>query len=445
MDLNEQLRTFLKFAKRTGCKRLCVAYSGGVDSHLLLVLINEINQGKYSIPLDAIYVDHNLHQDSLLWGEHCGQICKNLNIPFQLLHVNATPEKGESPEEKARDERYQALAATLQADHWLLTGQHLDDQAETLLLQLLRGSGVYGLSAMPEKRALGKGELHRPLLTVRSTLIKQTAELYQLTWIEDPSNQIQTIPRNYVRKTVLPALEKCWPETTTMLNRSANWLAESADLSSELAELDFIQCKGDYQSLNIAALKNLSLIRQKNLLRYWFHCQGLKRPGSDKLLLIFEQVIDARVDANPQLDWQGISLRRYQGDLYIIPDWPLPESDRVMTWDAKTPVKFPDNSGFLLVSEKTGQGLSKAICQQGLTLKLRIGGERCHPSGRSHSQSLKKLFQEYSVPPWLRIRWPLLYSREQLVAVPGLFVCKGAEAQDREPGLLFSVKFNTNT
>jgi len=443
MELKERLRTFLKFAKSAGCQRLCIAYSGGVDSHLLLVLLNELNQGINAIPLDAIYINHNLHHDSQRWGEHCRLVCKHLDIEFQQLDVDAAAEKGESPEEKARDARYHALGDKLQANQWLLTAQHRDDQAETLLLQLLRGSGVYGLAAMPEQRTLGMGELHRPLLKISRQQIEETAKQYQLKWVEDPSNQQQTIPRNYLRKTVVPALQELWPETNLMLDRSAGWIAEAADLLAEFAEIDFQNCIDKYQSINIRALQQLSFNRQKNLLRYWFHHLKLKRPGNEKLTLIFEQIVNARTDANPQLDWQGVSLRRYKGHLYIVPAWPEPEPDWELDWNANNFVNLPDNSGVLSVSEKPEQGLSMSTCQQGLTIRMRRGGERCHPLGRGHSQSLKKLFQEYSVPPWLRNRWPLLYCGELLVAVPGLFVCKGFEAEEHKSGLLFSVKFNT--
>jgi len=310
------------------------------------------------------------------------------------------------------------------------------------LLQLLRGSGVYGLSAMPASRALGKGEHHRPLLNASKGQIEQCAKQQQLKWIEDPSNQQQTVPRNYLRKTVIPAMKDFWPETNTMLGRSAGWLAEAAELLTEVAREDFIQCSGDFQSMNIMMLHQLSFSRQKNLLRYWFHQMGLQRPGNDKLILIFEQIVNARGDANPQLDWQGITLKRYKNNLYLLPVWPEPTPHWQQRWDGD-PVSLPADCGLLSASEQMGKGLNKSICKQGLSLQLRQGGERCHPEGRGHSQSLKKLFQEYSVPPWLRSRWPLLYCDQQLVAVAGLFVCKGFEAKAKEAGLVFSVEFNT--
>jgi len=443
MELKTQLNAFLSSAKSAGCKRLIIAYSGGIDSHVLLSLINELNCGEDAIPLDAIYVNHNLQDDSGIWGEHCSQVCQSLGVSFKQLSVNAKAKKGESPEEKARLARYQALTKELKESEWLLTAQHKDDQAETLLLQLLRGSGVYGLSAMPLRKKLGKGELHRPLLNIDRELIHKVALENQLIWSEDPSNKNLSVPRNYLRKKVLPIFKAFWPETTTMLDRSAGWLAETAELATEIAEQDLKASEGNYQSLSIKALNQLTLQRQKNLLRYWFHHFGLQRPGNEKLDLIFQQIINARDDANPQLDWQGISLRRYKEHLYMTPHWSEPDTNWQQLWDGMSPIELPLQRGILTVTMGSGEGLTSMFREKQLTLKLRQGGERCHPTSRGHSQSLKNLFKEYKVPPWLRGSWPLLYCDEELIAVPGLFICKGYEAKSSEQGLLFSVNFHS--
>ncbi len=443
MDLKAQLRTFLASAKSTGCERLVIAYSGGIDSHVLLILVNELNCGKDTIPLDAIYVNHNLQDNSRKWGEHCRQVCQSLGVGFKQLNVDATANKGESPEEKARLVRYQALSKELQEREWLLTAQHKDDQAETLLLQLLRGAGVFGLSAMPERKMLAKGELHRPLLKVDREQIHQIALEYELNWSEDPSNQNLLVPRNYLRKKVIPLLKTFWPETTTMMDRSAGWLAETAKLATEIAEQDFKAVECPYQSLSIKILNQLSLQRQKNLIRYWFHHFALQRPGNEKLDIIIQQIINARDDANPQLDWQGVSLRRYKEHLYMTPLLSDPDSDWQESWDGMSSIELPSKWGFLNVSTISGKGLSSSYQNQELTIKLRQGGERCHPAGRGHSQSLKNLFKEYEVPPWLRSSWPLLYCDGEIIAVPGLFICKGFEAKMSEDGLVFAVDFHS--
>jgi len=440
MDLHDTLTAFLVTARSAGCTRLVVAYSGGIDSHVLLDKLNQLNNS--SIQLDAIYINHNLQKQSKLWGDHCQLICQQLDVGFKQIDVEAKPTAGESPEEKARLVRYQALANELQPHHWLLTAQHLDDQAETVLLQLLRGAGVAGLSAMPFKRTLGTTEHYRPLLGISKQEIENYAKQQQLKWIEDPSNQDQNIARNYIRNSVIPVLKKQWPETPKMISRSADWLSEASILLTDIADQDAQNCCTERASINLSELAKLSHLRQKNLLRHWFYKFGLKSPGDDKLRLIFEQIISAKGDACPQLDWQGISLRRYQQHLYILPKWPAVDSNWCVQWNGKTSINLPDGWATLHSTEVIGFGLSHRYLQQPLTLQLRKGGEICQPVERNRSRSLKKLFQEYSVPPWLRQRWPLLYSHDQLIAVPGLFICKGHEATTMETGLNMTVNLS---
>lgn len=443
-NLSDSLSAFLAQAKNAGCRRLTVAFSGGVDSHVLLHQLAQLHQPDDVIVLDAIYINHNLSAYSEDWGVHCETICKSLDIPYKQINVQAKALAGESPEEKARLVRYQAFESEMQINHWLLTAQHQEDQAETLLLQLLRGSGADGLAAMPFKRTLGSGMHYRPLLKISKEQIVTFANENTLQWIDDPSNQDQNIARNYLRHTIMPALKSKWPETTSMLSRSSNWLAESSNLMEEIAEQDYQLCKSDYQSLKITELNQLSLSHQKNLLRYWFHLLGLQRPGVEKLNVIFEEIIGAREDANPCLNWQGISIRRYQNKLYITATLSDIDTSWQMNWDLNSALNLSDNWASITSMKVAEGGLSNKLLGQVLTVKVRSGGEHCHPVERSKSRSLKKLFHEYSVPPWLRDRWPLLYLGERLIAVPGLFICKGFEAQSTEVGIKLLLEYNTN-
>lgn len=440
MLLQDTLIEFLTLAQNAGCNRIVVAYSGGIDSHVMLTLLNQLNQNKEQpLPLDAVYINHNIHKDSASWGDHCRAICQSLSIPFMKIDVDAKPEKGESPEEKARNLRYQAFSGEMQAEDWLVTAQHMEDQTETLLLQLMRGSGATGLSAMPTKRSLGKGEHHRPFLNVSKQQIESYATEHALQWIDDPSNTDMTISRNYLRSSVLPIIKRHWPEATKLINRSAAWLAESTELMEDLAKQDFDQCSEETISLNIGEMTKLSHVRQKNLLRYWFHISGLKRPGNEKLTLIFQQIVNAKNDAVPYLKWQESRLMRYNQKLYLVPEWPTIDPQWRLKWDAQSSVSLSGDWAVLNVERFLGKGLSPRFLKQHVTLQLRGGGEQCQPTERARNRSLKKLFQEYSVPPWLRHRWPLLYWGEKLIAVPGLFVCKGYEANDAEEGLWFSL------
>ncbi|PCJ47861.1 MAG: tRNA lysidine(34) synthetase TilS [Gammaproteobacteria bacterium] len=436
-NLKDTLIAFLTNAKSAGCCRITVAYSGGIDSHVLLSQLHLLNKSNDAIALDAIYINHNLQPLAAEWGLHCETVCHSLDIPFKQINVQARPEKGESPEEKARDARYAAFESEMQSNHWLLTAQHQEDQAETLLLQLLRGSGAAGLAAMPFRRKLGKGEHVRPLLDISKAEIEKFASQQNLSWVEDPTNLDQSIARNYLRKSIFPVLKVKWSETARMLSRSANWLAEASTMMTEIAEEDLQACYHDKQSLNIHALNKFSAVRQKNILRHWFHKKGLKRPGQEKLGILFDQIINAREDASPELNWQGVTLRRYQNRLYVLGKICEIDSDWQMSWDLKSPLELPTGWASLNSCEVIGKGLDKRLTSENLVVKIRKGGETCHPSERSHSRSLKKLFQEYSIPPWQRDRWPLIYLGEQLVAVPGLFICKGFEARSTEKGVEF--------
>jgi tRNA(Ile)-lysidine synthase len=297
---------------------------------------------------------------------------------------------------------------------------------------------------MPFKRELGAGMHYRPLLKIAKEQITNFANENKLQWIEDPSNQDQSIARNYLRQTIIPALKSKWPETASMLSRSSEWLAESSSLMEEIAELDYQLCKSDYQSLKITELNQLSMSHQKNLLRYWFNLLGLQRPGVEKLNVIFEEIIGAKEDANPCLNWQGTSIRRYQNKLYITTTLPAIDSSWQMNWDLNSALNLSDSWASISSMKVADGGLSNKYIGRALTVKVRTGGEHCHPVERSKSRSLKKLFHEYSVPPWLRDRWPLLYLGEQLIAVPGLFICKGFEAKSTEVGIKLLLEHKNN-
>ena len=195
--------------------------------------------------------------------------------------------------------------------------------------------------------------------------------------------------------------------------------------------------------MKIEELNQLSLSHQKNLLRYWFHISGLQRPGVEKLNVIFEQVIGAREDANPCLNCQGASIRRYQNKLYITTTLAAIDASWQMNWDLNSVLNLSDGWASITSMEEAAGGLSNKFVGRLLTVKVRSGGEHCHPVERSKSRSLKKLFHEYSVPPWLRGRWPLLYFGEQLIAVPGLFICKGFEAESTEDGIKLMLEYKT--
>ncbi|MFP3873847.1 MAG: tRNA lysidine(34) synthetase TilS [Thiohalophilus sp.] len=433
-----QLRDQL--AQMPPASRYRVAYSGGCDSHVLLHALAGLRE-QLAVPLEAIHINHGLAEHADAWAAHCRQVCAALDVPLVEVTVHAHPGLGESPEAAAREARYSAWRQLLQAGDGLLLAQHQDDQAETVLLQLLRGSGVKGLAAMPVTTPLADGWLGRPLLGYTRAALRRYAADHDLHWIEDPSNFDTDLDRNYLRHALWPPLQQRWPSAALTLSRAARHQGEAAGLLDELGELDYRHCQGESpDSLRLAPLQALNPPRQRNLLRYWLAQQrGLPLPDSTHLNRILDEVLYAAPDAMPQVGWAGVEVRRYADHLYAMvnrPDTPTPPSQ---PWD---PIHQPilELNGQILQAEPCqGQGLSRrAIEQYGLRIAFRQGGESCRPAGRGHRHELKKLLQEWRVPPWQRQRIPLLLIDGQIAQVVDYCVCEPFAAGEDEPGLLIT-------
>jgi tRNA(Ile)-lysidine synthase len=320
----------------------------------------------------------------------------------------------------------------------LLMGHHQDDQVETLLMRLLRGSGSRGMAAMPQQRTIGHSQLLRPMLELARADIVDYASQQGLQWVEDPSNQSSDFDRNFLRLQLLPLLAQRWPQYRQTLSRAAALSEESAQLNDELAAADFhsLSLSPELPSLPLGGFRELSHARQKNLLRYWLRQRQLAMPSALQLQAVLDNVIAAKQDAEPLVEWPGVQARRFKDELYCMAPLMVVDTLACYRWALSSPL-IVDGVGQLTAQPATGQGISAGRLQQaGLELRFRRGGERCQPAGRSGSQSLKKLFQEYAVEPWLRDRVPLLYCGEELVAVADLWVCQHWQAGGAEPGWL---------
>ncbi len=439
-----------------------VAYSGGLDSHVLLQLLASRRE-LLPAPLGAIHVNHNLQASAPAWAAHCADVCRALELECRVLSVTAAADRGESPEAAARAARYCALTEALPAGHVLLTAHHQDDQAETLLLQLLRGAGPKGLAAMPASTELGAGTLVRPLLGIaRQTLLAYARE-QKLRWIEDPSNAQPGFDRNYLRHTVLPRLLERWPATAAVLARSATHQAEAAQLLDALAALDLREHQGRTSArhelreetsdptpsvlantsreavtdvpLSVSKLLALSAPRRANLLRYWLHCRRAPVPSTAVLARIEADLLRAAIDAEPQVHWGNVCLRRYRDALYLTAADGFDGGQR-RDWRPAQPLDIA--GGVLRAEAGLGQGVaSRLIAEHALQVRFRQGGERLQPAGRREHHQLKHLFQEIGVPPWERARVPLIYLDGTLIAVAGYWVCEGFQAAEQEPGMRF--------
>ena len=422
--------------------RLWVAYSGGCDSLVLLHALASLRP-QLALELRAVHVDHGLHPQSAQWADHCRAVCNSLDLPCVSLNVDAAPQTGESPEAAARRARYAALEALMAAGDVICTAHHQDDQAETLLLQLLRGAGPKGMAAMPAAAELGPAQLLRPLLSFGRDELRSYATAQGLAWIEDPSNTDVGPGRNYLRHQVVPVLRQRWPAVDRVLCRSARHCGEAAELLDELAALDLAAAREPGVGggvLVISRLLELSTARQKNLLRHWLHGLGFSLPSEAKLQHILSDVLLAAPDAAPCVAWPGVAVRRFRGGLYAVREVAAFAADACVPVEldqlAARSIQLPDGSR---VEMGTGQGAMKLslakLRQAPLSIRFRQGGESIQPAGRSHHRSLKKLFQEADVPPWWRPRQPLLYAADELVAVVNLCISEGWAAEEGEPGV----------
>lgn len=412
-------------------KRVWIAYSGGVDSHVLLHLLATSGRSELK-NLHVIHINHGLHADSNKWTQHCSDVAAGLQVAFTNINVVVDNIASLGMEAAARQARYQAIKESVSEGDVILTAQHQNDQAETLLLQLLRGAGPKGLAGMAKITQLGNAQLVRPFLAVSQTDIVAYARRHDLKWIDDPSNVETRWARNYIRHDLWPSIEQRWPAAAKTLSRSAQHCAETSQLLDELAQLDIEALVDVTNSLSISQLVRLNTARQRNVLRYFISLHTPSLPSTICLEQILTELCHAREDANPLVQWADVEARRYQDRLYIKPSVNRHNPKQVMTLSDIAPVKL-DDGRFLTWQQGLGQGLSKAMIESGLSVKFRQGGERIKLS-ESHHSSLKHLFQQWAVPPWLRDSIPLIYREHELIAVVGYGLAEAYTVAERESG-----------
>ena len=411
--------------------RYVIAFSGGLDSTVLahsLAELKHLDEHFADIPVVAVHIDHGLHPESSTWRDQCAETAASLGITFRSQRVNVQLESGKGPEASARDARYSALHTELGSGDWLLSAHHREDQAETLLLNLIRGSGPAGVAGIGSVRRFGPGWLVRPMLNVDRADIQQYAADTDLSWVEDPSNRDRRFDRNFLRHEVLPRLKSRWPDIAARLQRSAGHAGEASQLLVELAEIDIASLGSTPARLPIDELSSLSAARQRNVIRYALRDLGLSTPTALQLERIMNEVIPARVDAQPLVSWPGASVRRYRNGLYLLPE---NLADAVELAEVSgNELELGAGLGVLSFEANADIGVSKQLFDRGLTVKPRVGGERFLPYGQSHTRELKKLLQEEGIVPWMRDRLPLVYAGDQLVAVGDLWLASNATEEN---------------
>ena len=399
---------------------LCVAYSGGADSTALLAGLATLRT-RYGFKLRALHINHQLQVGADAMAGAALRSARQLRVRCELLQEPVRPARGESLEAAARSVRTAALHRERQVGEWLLLAQHLDDQLETVLLQLLRGAGVAGLAAMPE----AAGYTLRPLLGVRRSSLHEYLRRRGLPWHEDPSNQDERFDRNYLRRRVAPLLEARWPAAAVTIARSARLAAEAQRLLETLADQSLSNAV-DGSALQVAVLRRLNPAACHNALRRWLALRALPLPDQRRLQEIAGPMLRARRDSQPQVAWPGAVVRRHGDLLYALAAVAGPGPRPVAlpgaaaaaplrwNWRLRPRLSLPDGAQLELRAELAG-ALSLSALPDQFEIRFRLGGERL--AARHGRQTLKRLLQERHLPPWLRSSVPLLYAGERLVAV----------------------------
>ena len=411
-----------------GAREFCVAFSGGADSTALLAALARLRRPGFA--LRAVHVNHQLQPAATRWSAHCRGVARALGVPLQVRRIVVARRRGESLAAAARTARYRALAAALRPGELLLTAHQQDDQLETVLLQLLRGAGVAGLAAMPAVAAFGATLQVRPLLNFPGAALRAWLRAQRLDWVEDASNLDERFDRNYLRQRVLPALRARWPAAAATAARRARPGAEAQGLLDALAAAD-VAAAALGTALSAAALRRLPPARRRNALRHWIAGHGVPPPPAARLTEMAGALLDARADAQPEVCFAGVRVRREAQLLTLGPRAPAPPAVRGLRWRwRRGPLHWPGGGQLSLAADARG-ALDLAALAPVLTVRSRGGGERLRPRSGGPRRPLKGLLQEARVPVEERARLPLIFSGRTLVAVADRWLDAGVQAGPR--------------
>lgn len=413
--------------------RLCLGLSGGIDSMVLLHLLHRLREVA-EFELSAVHVHHGLSPNAGHWADFCAEQCVRLAVPLAIVRVQVDRASGQGIEAAARAARYAVFAA--QDCDAVVLAQHRDDQAETLLLQLLRGAGLKGLACMPAERQVPSGSLRllRPLLGHGRDELQAYAAAMSLSFVEDESNTVSDFSRNYLRLEVLPLLERRFPAYRRTLGRAAQHFADAAGLLDELAGEDLARLTSG-PDLNVPALASLSRPRARNLLRYYLSSRGLSSPSAAWLEEALEQLLGARADACVRVGQGGWSLMRHRQRIALLELTAVRPVDVAWVWQGEALLDL-GAWGQLAFTPGMGEGLSREkLARASVRAGLRRGGERFQEAGRPR-RALKKLLQERAIPPWERQGMPLLYCGDAVAWVAGMGPDADFQAGPGEPSWL---------
>jgi len=423
-----------------GCKPkiINIALSGGCDSMVLLHALNELRD-ELNFTIKAIHIHHDISPNADKWQSFCGSECEKFNAIFSVKKINIQTERHLGVEGAARKLRYEALNEL--RDGMLATAHHQNDQAETLFLQLIRGSGLKGLASMPhydERR-----DIWKPLLNVNRETIVGYAKLNHISFVDDESNLDTRFDRNFLRQEIFPLLSDRFPHLVKTLARSVENIAEGLNLTEAVAKEDAKSFfSEDLSRLSMSIVKELPKDRIINLIRWWLDKNYLKMPSKKTTDELYEQIIKIKKDNSLSIKIsEKITVREFQGDLWLVEVDSIFEPYEII-WRGEDKILLPDQSQLLFHRVKgAGFSLTK-LGVNVLRIQSRQGGERFKPNLNQPSRTLKYLLQKSKIPPWQRNQIPLIFSEDQLVAVPNFGIHYEFQAEPDIIGIFVEWKLN---
>jgi tRNA(Ile)-lysidine synthase len=399
---------------------LVVGYSGGADSSVLLHALAH-DAAARTRGLRAVHVDHGLNADSAAWAQHCRSFASDLGVRVDIVRIDVERNRGSGLEDAARSARGRAFEQSLHPSEILVVAHHRDDQAETILLKLLRGAGPEGLGGMRTLRTCGAGLLWRPLLDLpRATLLDYARE-HGLHWLDDPSNTDTALRRNFLRAQILPRLKTRWPDADIALAHSAVWARNAADFIGTEAHKTLARLRSsDPATLDWRGWLALPDALRDPVLRLWLRDLRLDEPAHFHVAELERQLSESAEDRLPCIRYANTELRRYRDLIYALRPLPPIPTGWQAEWDGSAPLALPDGGKLEL----------DRACRLDapLIVRYRRGGERIKPAGKAHTRELRLLLQEAGVPPWQRERIPLVFGGDELLAVGDLFAGDAAVA-----------------
>jgi tRNA(Ile)-lysidine synthase len=415
-----QLRSLLDLHTPPAATGLVVALSGGADSAALLAAAAGLERSFRGLSLRAVHVDHGLQAASGAFREACSAACAAVQVPLRIIAVSIDAQGGESIEAAARAVRYAAFAADLAPGECLLTAHHRDDQAETLLLQALRGAGLKGLSAMPVCRALGGGWHVRPLLEVSRRELRAYGAAAGAAALADPMNDDLRFDRSYLRALVWPQIEARWPAVGTALSRAAAHAAEAQSLLDEASAAAVGRLR-DGEALSLPGLRVLANHERMGALRFWLRQAQVEPPSTARLTEAMRQMLESRTDHLPAIAFGQVALRRYRQRIFLTPA-AAPRLEDALAWDRACAPRINLGTGLGEIGwvSQIG-GIDASRLPQSLIIRRRRGGETLKPRAGAKTQSVQHLCQSYGVLPWMRDAMPLVFAKDALIAVANLW------------------------